>query len=109
MSKTKPNNPFSETLMKLINGVYSKKTELANKSFIGLVNYFKTGLATEKEVHFLVMTNDNDVVKLLCDLDSHSKSYKLLRFTVGKVVSDAVSDTLDIDYIDVVGDTPEFV
>ena len=108
MSKTKPYNPFSETLMNLIDGVYSKNTKLANKSFIGLVNYFKTGLATEQEVYFLVMTNDNDVVKLLCDLGSHSKSYELLRFTVGKVVSDAVPE-LDTDCINVVGDTSEFV
>lgn len=103
MSKTKIYNPFSETLMNLISNVYSRDTEVANKSFSILVQYFKKGFATAEEVHCLIMTNQNYIVKLLSDLSDQPGPYEILRSTVGKVVSDNLSVSLEDD-VDITGD-----
>ena len=103
MSKTKIYNPFSNTLMNLISDVYSSNLEIANKSFDILVQYFKKGLATPEEVHCLIMTNQNYIVKLLSDLSDQPEPYEILRSTVGKVVSDNLSVSLEDD-VDITGD-----
>lgn len=91
MSKTKIYNPFSNTLMNLISDVYSSNLEIANKSFDILVQYFKKGLATPEEVHCLIMTNQNYIVKLLSDLSDQPGPYEILCSTVGKVVAENLS------------------
>ncbi len=103
MSKTKIYNPFSDTLMNLISDVYSRNTEVANKSFSILVQYFKKGLATAEEVNCLIMTNQNYIVKLLSDLSDQPGPYKILRSTVGKVVADNLSVSFEDD-VDITGD-----
>lgn len=109
MSKTKTTyNPFSKKLMNFIKGVYSEDTTYANESFMSLLDYFKNNLATKSEVHCLVMTNNNDIVKLLSDLSHLSEPYEILRATVGKVVSDAVTETLSLDYgLDLTGESTD--
>ena len=111
MSKTTTyNNPFSEKLMSLINGVYSTDETSANKSFKGLLNYFNTGSATTAEVKCLIMTNQNYVVKLIYDIKDQIEVCTLLRTTVGAVVADALSAAeSEEDHIDVTGDTVEFI
>lgn len=116
MSKSKESNPFSDKLRKLIKGVYSENSEFARRSFELLINYFEVGLATDEEIDFLVLTNNNYIVKLLYDLSSEPEAYKLLRSTVGKVVADAVFQawenivpiSSDEDFIDITGEIFQF-
>lgn len=103
MSKTKIYNPFSDTLMNLIKGVYSSDEAVANKSFDILVQYFKTGLATAREVHCLIMTNQNYIVKLLSDISDQPGPYELLRSTIGRVVAENLSVSHEDD-VDITGD-----
>ena len=108
MSKTKEYNPFSNELMDLIEGVYSENYEFANRSFELLINYFNMGLATDREIDFLIIDNNNYVVKLLSDLKKESEAYELLRSTVDKVVAEALSIDDDEDYIDIAGEIFQF-
>lgn len=116
MSKTKEYNPFSNELIELIKGVYSENYEFANRSFRLLIDYFSMGLATDKEIDFLVVDNNNDIVKLLSQLNKESQAYKLLRSTMGKVVGDAVNQvkgdveliTYEEYYTDTAGETFQF-
>lgn len=110
MSKAKEYNPFSDELMDLIEGVYSENSEFANRSFELLIDYFDMGFATDEEIDFLVSNNNNYIVELLSQLNKESEAYELLRSTVGKVVSDAVSIDYDDeeDYIDIAGEIFQF-
>ena len=109
MSKTKNYNPFSEKLMNLIGGVYSKNLKVASTNFGELVDYFKTDSATSAEVNCLIMTNANYIVKLLGDLSDQPGPHELLRSTVGKVVINGLSVSFEEDGVDITGDLPESI
>lgn len=104
MSKTKEYNPFSDVLMNLINGVYSENNEFASRSFKLLIDYFKMGCATDREIDFLILDNNNYIVKLLNDLISQPEAHELLRSTVGKVVADALSQEETADRLSITDD-----
>lgn len=116
MFKTKEYNPFSDKLMNLIEGVYSENSAYASRSFELLINYFEAGLATDKEIDFLVISNNNYIVKLLCDLNNEPEAHELLRSTVSKIVADAVFQaganiapiSSDEDFTDITGEIFQF-
>ena len=62
--------------MNLISDLYSSNSEVANKTAVLLVQYFKKGLASAEEVHYLIMINQNYIAKLLPGLSDQPGPYE---------------------------------